>query len=595
MLRLLPPRCDSRTTSPAERAVFCALSATSGRGIVLHSLHLPKHSTQVQGEADFLLIAPRGLLCIEVKGGPVSQQDGVWHFGHRRERDRSPFSQAEANALTIAGILRTHPGRPPPFPVDCLVGYGVIFPDITFDLARAGDSSVVPEVLLDHRHGLGDLGAYLTRCFDYWEQRIGRRTPLTGEQMNAVRQLLRGNFDFVPQIGYWIEETERRLRQEETDETQRYLDVIDEEPRIILRGVAGSGKTTLSLEYARRRVLAGDSVLYVCFNKNLRGFLEGSVDRRVHLWTFHDLLDADLPAGRRPERPQDPGALGEYYEHALPEAYREFAEETGRQSRFDCLVVDEGQDLLRPAYARCMDLMLNGGLASGRWQICYDPGQDIYSRDSAEMVKQLRGQVSCHTYRLRVNCRNTSAIAVYNKLLTGIDCGRPRLKLFRPEVKVQFYETGPEEVELVRRTIDDLRRGGARPREIVLLGGHTMRNSCLRGDAGALGADLPVLELGSELTRAKLDQDIVKYCTIWGFKGIDAPVVLLVDVADLADRNLLHTGISRARTALYVFIRADRRAEHDARAGGYVELLRAAMAESMSKPLPAGGRQGWPG
>jgi hypothetical protein len=81
--------------------------------------------------------------------------------------------------------------------------------------------------------------------------------------------------------------------------------------------------------------------------------------------------------------------------------------------------------------------MLRGGLQEGRWQICYDPGRDIYNRDSADMVERLRGRVHWHTYQLKVNCRNTSVIAIYNRLLTGIDCGRPRLKLFKPEVKVQ--------------------------------------------------------------------------------------------------------------------------------------------------------------
>ncbi|MDP2859190.1 MAG: hypothetical protein Q8P50_14595 [Bacillota bacterium] len=111
-----------------------------------------------------------------------------------------------------------------------------------------------------------------------------------------------------------------------------------------------------------------------------------------------------------------------------------------------------------------------------------------------------------------------------------------------------------------------------------------MPHSCLRGDALALGADLPVLELRSELTHAKLDQDIVKYCTIWGFKGIDAPAVLLLDVEDLEDRNLLHTGISRARTAIFVFVRGDQRVEHDERAGGYAEALREAQTQLTERP-----------
>lgn len=90
-----------------------------------------------------------------------------------------------------------------------------------------------------------------------------------------------------------------------------------------------------------------------------------------------------------------------------------------------------------------------------------------------------------------------------------------------------------------------------------------MANSCLDGDGRALGPELPVMDLGNRLTPERLLEDTLKYCTIWSYKGIDAPVVLLVDVdrATYEDRLLCHTGISRARTVLHLFYHRELEAE----------------------------------
>ena len=51
-------------------------------------------------------------------------------------------------------------------------------------------------------------------------------------------------------------------------------------------------------------------------------------------------------------------------------------------------------------------------------------------------------------------------------------------------------------------------------------------------------------------------QDSLKYCTIHSFKGLEAKVIILIDIKppeNEDEKALLYTGISRANTLLYLF------------------------------------------
>lgn len=50
-----------------------------GRGAVaLHSLNLPRHQYKRWAEADFIILCESGLLLLEVKGGRIACNNGVW-------------------------------------------------------------------------------------------------------------------------------------------------------------------------------------------------------------------------------------------------------------------------------------------------------------------------------------------------------------------------------------------------------------------------------------------------------------------------------------------------------------------------------------
>src|SRR5205807_946894 len=93
-------------TSPGEILVFEKLRRCPSEWIVLHSLHIPEHVRQVEGEADFIVLIPgRGVLCLEVKGHLQAEyRDGAWYLGkHAAPGSRRP---TRSDCLAMRKILR---------------------------------------------------------------------------------------------------------------------------------------------------------------------------------------------------------------------------------------------------------------------------------------------------------------------------------------------------------------------------------------------------------------------------------------------------------------------------------------------------------
>jgi hypothetical protein len=88
---MIPPRISPATRSGAERRLFEELGAVDlpQDWVCMHSVDLPDHLYKVCGELDFVVVGPRGLYVLEVKGGGVSCDGGIWRFTDRWGRVRS--------------------------------------------------------------------------------------------------------------------------------------------------------------------------------------------------------------------------------------------------------------------------------------------------------------------------------------------------------------------------------------------------------------------------------------------------------------------------------------------------------------------------
>src|SRR4051812_39225575 len=110
MARMIPAVMDPSTRSPGEKEVFRRFrdDPATRDWIVLHSFDLPRHVAQIEGAADFVVLAPGlGMLCLEVKGHHriTRRDDGLWVMGGDAPTPRSPFKQADDNMRSLMAIL----------------------------------------------------------------------------------------------------------------------------------------------------------------------------------------------------------------------------------------------------------------------------------------------------------------------------------------------------------------------------------------------------------------------------------------------------------------------------------------------------------
>lgn len=562
MSRMIPPFYDASITSDGEKKLFHALQGLGNDYVIMHSLGIAHHREKVFGEIDFVIICRQGILCLEVKGGHVYRKDGIWYFTDRHGKEVSktegPFRQVFTAMLSLREHLRKHFGTTDPVG-NCQYACGVVFPDMPF--TRRGPD-IIPEIIFDSRNTQEELEPYINRVFEYWRNQLESRYGFSGgrlsrAEISKVENYLRGDFGFVPSLGYIVEKTEEKLLVLTGEQAER-LAMAAENPRIILKGCAGTGKTLLSLEHARRCAVAGKKVLYLCFNRNLSSYLRiivkktsPELEENLSVDTFHGYICSELRKyGRMP--PSSGGREEEFFREIVPEAFLKMAGESWYTTDYDTLVIDEGQDLLNFEYLMCLDAMVKGGLKNGNWHICYDPNQNIYNPRFEEGLSLL------HEYHptmltLDTNCRNTRPVGIYNTLLTGMAPAR----FFRVDgenVRKETYDDFSDERKKVIGAVKRLLGQGVRPGSICLLSRFRYENSCLQGEN--VFKNICRFQNITDLDPRCFVEDSIRFCTVHGFKGLEALVVFVLDVETFRDpvsRLLNYTAMSRATSLLYVF------------------------------------------
>ena len=546
MVHMIPDWVSSKIESSAEAKLFRAFQKyeTSESIYVLHSLGLGEHISNIFGEIDFVIICSRGVLCAEVKGGNVYRDNGIWYFQNRyMKKDKSPkgpFKQVQGNAQSLRNYIN---GRfPAGNPLHGLqYACCVLTPDCHIDIE---DSEIIQEILFDNSF-YWDLGTVISESFRYWEGVLDDRHGFKGKGLNekGISDLavsLRGDFRFVPPMKNCYDEINRHMLAL-TDEQFDVLENHKKNKRMLVEGCAGTGKTLLAVEQCRREVLEGRKVLCLCYNYNIAQNIRETLAGVCDVYTLHALImhlcgeDDGQNKGR------------DYFESLLP---RFLAMDT--PDKYDVLVVDEGQDLLKEQYIRCMDKLLEGGMNRGRWTVYYDPNQNVYGgNEELGAALEEYGEIATQV-TLSVNCRNTKNIADTNRALTGYDQAK-HARVDGTKVKWRRYKSLGEELEKLLQDLEYLKKEEVDCNRIVLLSPWAATDSrcCLM--QGVIPASLGKLKTKKPWSAYK---DEIRFSTINTFKGLEADVIMLLDTDAFRDetrRMQNYVAVSRARTDLYIY------------------------------------------
>ncbi len=520
MPRCYPPDPEFGEGRHGERTVWEALRRSlPDDAALLYSVWLVEEGRE--HEIDLLVAWPGvGIGAVEVKGGQVVRDEsGRWFT--TKGQDRRPTGHPLVQASDARHVLQRYLARAGVAASRSRTQHLLALPHMgipaDYDPADLPRRQVVDQ---------GDLVGIAARVKAAINAGDGHE-PLDAVGLQELIALLAAQLPAQTSLLTQAEEHEQLVDQMTRDQG-KILDSFRYHHRLAVIGGAGTGKTWLALEQAKRLAKDGQKVGLLCYSRGLGRFLQRMTEtwpkRPAYTGLFHDLA---IEWGAPPKA----GTESDYYEEELPRALGELA--VGRTDLFDAIVVDEAQDfgeLWWPSLLACLRDPDNGGV-----YVFMDKAQRVFSRQSDPPI-------AIPPYVLSTNIRNTKKIAqVFGSLsldpatYRGVD-GPP----------VRFVQCTAEQA--VSRADDAI---GAleevwEPGQLALLttkNRHPVQQEMVEGHGWQ--------DYWDDFFAGK----DVFYGHVLGFKGLERQaVVLAVNGFRELERakEMLYVGLSRARTQLVV-------------------------------------------
>ncbi|WP_245379654.1 NERD domain-containing protein [Kibdelosporangium banguiense] len=473
----------------------------------LYSLRLPIHEYKRMSEVDFVVVWDDTVLVIEVKGGRIGRRDGLWTFtdryGQTYEKREGPFEQAASGMFALQRRLMDRLPH-----LDVAFGSLVLTPDqeLDRDLEWEPRQHAGPRAM-----SVRALEQALRRARSFWHERLGH--PVRGGARKELLTVLRPDFDRVPSLAARA----AGLEQEYVQLAERQYDLIigvENNKRIVCTGGAGSGKTLLAVETARRAAASGDKVLLTCRSPLLAGVLRDAVAGSGVIC----------------------GAL---------------AELQGASSA-DVLVVDEAQDLMDVDALLQLDDLVQGGWSTGRWRIFCDPNNQANVDGTFDRQAYDELAANAVPIDLPYNCRNTSPVVLQTQLLTGADLGVARAGA-GPVVEYKRHDDDQGAARLLDTQFSRLRQQDVDLADVAVV---TLRDRV--EDSAAVNSKAFRTGLLTNRPDPRTKQSgTARLVTSAQIKGLEAAHVCLVDVEEITEPARLarlYVAMTRPRISLWVAI-----------------------------------------
>ena len=555
MARMIPKVDATQLEHSSEEPVYRALRDGLGDDFcVLHSYPWLRpwrgEGALTEGEADFVILHPaHGMLVLEVKGG-----DRIRHDGQRWFRDtaqgakefRDPFLQARRNMHALLDIVQQRSGGRVKRN-DFVYGYAVVFPHLDYE----GDPPPqADKAIIISRRNLPFVEQAVMTAFRAWtsDSRELRRDRF----VMMLDDCLMPKFRVCRPVGPDIASDVEQLIQL-TEIQAQVFEGLYEHDRVLVEGVAGSGKTFLALQRALAFARCGRRTLFVCFNKALALWLRRQVVEDPRTSEYRSLLTVRnfhalaLELAEAAELGFETVQNEQFWNETVPDLLEQAVlvlDERGTEVMYDALVVDEAQDFAPKWWYALTQYLLRDRDAP--LFAFLDPNQSLWGEVKRPPLPFEK------PFRLTMNCRNTRKIAaasasvlklepeVFARAPIGI---KPRLL----RATTMSHQKGLVLQELRRL----LEHEAIEPQQVVLIA----------PSAKAKGSLADVSEAGRvplvTSVDAWRDGRGVLVTTARSFKGLESDVVLLYDMSEfgrLFRLEDLYVACTRARVMLVAVV-----------------------------------------
>jgi len=539
--------------SSAEIKFYESCTSLQGEYHVFHSVGWISRTEggARDGEADFLICHPdRGFLVVEVKGGRIRADytTGEWSSVDRNGREykiKDPFRQSMNGKFNVLSKLREHRDWARLGLKKILTGHAAFFPDV--DDGRALKGPNAPTEIIGDRSDLADLGAWLEQAFDYWSS--DDANSWTDPLGMGVVQLMQRIFARVVQTRSLLSaqiELEESQRLRLTNRQIQTLDLLSRQRRVAISGGAGTGKTVLAVEKAKRLADEGFKTLLTCYNVPLASHLKDvcSSQENLDVYGFHKLCklivdDACRESGRdliAEAKASFPGL--DLWDHYFPIALAYALDIV--DVRYDAIVVDEGQDFGEEYWLPIEMLLLDGNTSP--LYIFHDENQDVYTRASTFPA-------DASPITLSFNCRNTRKIhETAYKYYNGPLIEPPDLD--GDDVQILVAPNLPKQAKKIQELLAKLLTVEKIPcSSIVVLIADRMKRKDYENALQRVSLPSGLCWKGIQNT----SKPGVTVETVARFKGLEGEVLVLWGLDELPRnecRETLYVGISRAKSIL---------------------------------------------
>lgn len=536
MAKLIPELDPYSISNFGERAFYNAASELPDDYTVLYSYKYKlENDEKIEQicEADFVINPSLGYLVVEVKQGDVAFINGCWHEFKKSQYtplNKDPVEQAQRAMFAILDRYKEKANSN--FPLK--IRYAVCFPECSKISGQLPSDLDEKSIILESN--LENLHDKILEVFDVADKKQERvATDL------LIKKVLAPSFKVFARLEDKIEQFNQQTKRVLTEEQERILEETELDKRKIFFGAAGTGKTFIAMEKAKRLASSGQRVLLTCFNKNLAKYLQDNMPTEITIANFHNFIEDTLrEKGFTVNPPEELENLDKYYKETLPDLAFDYFSDAQEGEKYDAVIVDEGQDF-REEWIICLETMLKD---NGEFYIFADPHQNIF-KSNVDKLKEMA--VSKH--RLTRNMRNTEIINDwFNKYIPKENTISVR-SFHKGGMPVAYFnwQKPQEEKRQIIKEVGRLVSQGMRVERILILSPHRKENSSL-ASVDKL-REWPLVEWNSK-------QPGIRFATIRSFKGLEADIVFLIGKKKgsyaCTDADI-YVGASRARFLLYVF------------------------------------------